>query len=163
MLGCPVVMKGLGPDVQHKTDCGLIVTDVRGEGAARAAYHRIVDRGAGRVQGVLVEEWVPHDREFLVGMRRDEQFGVVIAFGLGGIFTEAIADVAFALAPLDGADLRALVTGLRSHKLLGRVRGLPPVDMVQLEQAIRAIAQMAADHPESLRSTSTRCSSREPT
>jgi acyl-CoA synthetase (NDP forming) len=147
-LGRRAVMKGLGSDVQHKTDCGLIVTDVRGEGAARAAYHRIVDRGAGRVQGVLVEEWVPHDREFLVGMRRDEQFGVVMAFGLGGIFTEAIADVVFALAPLDGADLRALLTGLRSHRLLGRVRGLPPVDVVQLEQAIQAIAQMAADHPE---------------
>jgi acyl-CoA synthetase (NDP forming) len=148
MLNRSVVMKGLGPDIQHKSDCGLIIADVRGEGSARAAYHRIVDRGAGRVRGVLVEEWVPHDREFLVGMRRDEQFGAVVAFGLGGIFTEALADVAFALAPLDGADCRALMAELRSHKLLGRLRGLPSVDLAQLERVIRAVAQMAADHPQ---------------
>jgi hypothetical protein len=81
-------------------------------------------------------------------MRRDEQFGAVVAFGLGGIFTEALADVAFALAPLDGADCRALMAELRSHKLLGRLRGLPSVDLAQLERVIRAVAQMAADHPQ---------------
>lgn len=147
-LDRPAVVKGLGPDIQHKSDCGLIVMDVCDAGSARAAYHRIVDRGAGRVHGLLVEEWVPHEREFLVGMRRDEQYGPVIAFGLGGIFTEAIADVAFALAPLDSVDCRALVAELRAQRLLGPVRGLPRVDMEQLERVIQAIAQMAADHPE---------------
>jgi acyl-CoA synthetase (NDP forming) len=105
-LGGQAVLKGLGPDIQHKSDTGLIEIGVRDAPAARAAYHRIMDRGAGRVEeGVLVEEWVPHERELLVGMRRDEQFGPVIAFGLGGIFTEAVADVAFALAPLDAAEI----------------------------------------------------------
>jgi acyl-CoA synthetase (NDP forming) len=148
-LGRPAVLKGLGPDIQHKSDIGLVELGVRDAPAARTAYHRIVDRGAGRVvEGVLVEELVPHERELLVGMRRDEQFGPVIAFGLGGIFTEAVADVAFALAPLDGADCRALMAELRAQRLLGPVRGLPRVDMDRLERIIQAIAQMAADHPE---------------
>jgi len=148
-LGRPAVLKGLGPDIQHKSDIGLVELGVRDAAAARTAYHRIVDRGAGRVvEGVLVEEWVPHERELLVGMRRDEQFGPVIAFGLGGIFTEAVADVAFALAPLDSADCRALMAELRAQRLLGPVRGLPRVDMDRLERIIQAIAQMAADHPE---------------
>ncbi len=125
-LGGPAVLKGLGADIQHKSDTGLVELGVRDAPAARAAYHRIIDRGAGRVEeGVLVEEWVPHERELLVGMRRDEQFGPVIAFGLGGIFTEAVADVAFALAPLDAADCRALVAGLRAQRLLGPVAGFP--------------------------------------
>lgn len=148
MLNRPAVIKALGPDIQHKSDCGLIALDVRDAAGARAAYHRLVDLGAGRVRAVLVEEWVPHEREFLVGMHRDEQYGPVLAFGLGGIFTEAIADVAFALAPVDSVDCRALVSELRAQRLLGRVRGLPPVDVEQLEQIIQAIAQMAADHPE---------------
>ena len=148
-LGGPAVLKGLGPDIQHKSDTGLVELGVRDAPAARAAYHRIVDRGAGRVEeGILVEEWVPHERELLVGMRRDEQFGPVIAFGLGGIFTEAVADVAFALAPLDTSDCRALVGELRAQRLLGPVRGLPRVDRGQLERIIHAIAQIAADHPE---------------
>ena len=148
-LGGPAVLKGLGPDIQHKSDTGLVELGVRDAPAARAAYHRIMDRGAGRVEeGVLVEEWVPHERELLVGMRRDEQFGPVVAFGLGGIFTEAVADVAFALAPLEADDCRDLVAGLRAQRLLGPVRGLPRVDMDQLQHIIQAIAQMAADHPE---------------
>ena len=148
-LGGPAVLKGLGPDIQHKSDTGLIELGVRDAPAARAAYHRIMDRGAGRVEeGVLVEEWVPHERELLVGMRRDGQFGPVIAFGLGGIFTEAVADVAFALAPLDTADCRELVAGLRAQRLLGPCAGSPESTWISCEHIVQAIAQMAADHPE---------------
>ncbi|MGE5228864.1 MAG: acetate--CoA ligase family protein [Deltaproteobacteria bacterium] len=148
-LGRPAVLKALGPDIQHKSDLGLVELDVRDAAAARAAYHRIVDRAAGRAEeGVLVEELVPHERELLVGMRRDEQFGPVVAFGLGGIFTEAVADVAFALAPLDDADARALAAELRATRLLGPLRGLPRVDVQQLRHILRAVAQMADDHPE---------------
>lgn len=147
-LGGPVVLKGMGPDIQHKSDLGLVALDVRDAHAARAAYHRIIDRGAGRVQGVLVEGLVPHERELLVGMRRDEQFGTVLAFGLGGIFTEALRDVAFALAPVDAADAEDLIDGLGAQRLLGPVRGLPRVDRQSLVRVIRAVGQMAADHPE---------------
>ena len=148
-LGRPAVLKALGPDIQHKSDLGLVELDVRDAAAARAAYHRIVDRAAGRAQdGVLVEELVPHERELLVGMRRDEQFGAVIAFGLGGIFTEVVADVAFALAPLDLADADALMAELRAQRLLGPIRGLPRVDRSRLRDILMAVAQMAADHPE---------------
>lgn len=148
-LGRPAVLKALGPDIQHKSDLGLVELDVRDAAAARAAYHRIIDRAAGRADGgVLVEELVPHERELLVGMRRDPQFGAVIAFGLGGIFTEAVADVAFALAPLDDADTQALTAELRAQRLLGPLRGLPRVDADQLRRIIGAVVQMAADHPE---------------
>ena len=65
-LGGPAVLKALGPDIQHKSDLGLVELDVRDAAAARAAYHRIVDRAAGRAsEGVLVEELVPHERELL--------------------------------------------------------------------------------------------------
>ena len=147
-LGAPAVLKALGPDVQHKSDLGLVELDVRDAAAARAAFHRIVDRAAGRAEGVLVEELVPHERELLVGMRRDRQFGPVIAFGLGGIFTEAVADVAFALAPLDDVDACALMAELRAKRLLGPLRGLPRVDTDRLRDILLAVARLAADHPE---------------
>jgi acyl-CoA synthetase (NDP forming) len=147
-IGRPVALKGLGPDIQHKSDVGLVELDVRDGAAARAAFHRIVDRGAGRVEeGVLVEEMVPHDRELLVGMRRDEQFGPVVALGLGGVFTEALADVSFALPPVDGREVRELVAGLRARRLLGRIRGLPRVDAAQLERVVMTVARIADDHP----------------
>ncbi len=148
-LGRRCVLKALGPDIQHKSDTGLIEPDVHDDAAARLAFHRIVDRGAGRAAGgVLVEEWVPHEREFLVGMRRDEQFGPVLALGVGGIFTEAVADVSFVLPPVDDDACRLLVDGLRSRRLLGAVRGLPRVGLDELARIVRAIAQLTADNPE---------------
>jgi acyl-CoA synthetase (NDP forming) len=146
-LGTRCVLKGVGADVQHKSDNALIEPDVRDAAAARRAYHRIHDRGAGRVTGVLVEEWVPHERELLVGMRRDPQFGPVFALGIGGIFTEAVADVSFALPPVDGQVVREMVAGLRTAKMLGVLRGLPAVDLSQLETIIAAVARMTADNP----------------
>ena len=146
-LGTRCVLKGVGADVQHKSDSGLVELDVHGADEARAAYHRIHDRGAGRVTGVLVEEWVPHERELLVGMRRDPQFGPVLALGIGGIFTEAVADVAFALPPVDAAVCREMVDGLRTRKLFGALRGLPAVDLGRLEEVIGAVARMTSDNP----------------
>ena len=114
---------------------------------ARTAYHRIVDLGAGRAPGVLVEEWVPHERELLVGMRRDEQFGPVVAFGLGGIFTEAVADVAFALPPLDDDDCardggRAARAAAARPRARAAARGHGPAARI-----IRAMARIAQDQP----------------
>jgi acyl-CoA synthetase (NDP forming) len=142
------VLKGVGPDVQHKSDSGLIEPDVRGADAARGAYHLIHDRGAGRVTGVLVEEWVPHERELLVGMRRDPRYGPVLALGLGGIFTETVADVAFALPPVDAEVCREMVESLRTSRMLGVLRGLPAVDLGRLEEIVAAVAQMTADNPQ---------------
>jgi acyl-CoA synthetase (NDP forming) len=147
-LGRPAVLKGLGPDIQHKSDRGLVALDVREADEARVAYHRIVDLGAGRVRGVLVEELVPHERELLVGMRRDEQFGPVVAFGLGGIFTEALGDVAFALAPIDDEDTLELIGQVHAQRLLGAVRGLPRIDGAELTRIVRAVGQIALDHPQ---------------
>jgi acyl-CoA synthetase (NDP forming) len=147
-LGRPVVLKALGADIQHKSDRGLVAVDLRDEATVRTAFHRLMDLSAGRAAGVLVEEMVPHERELLVGMRRDEQFGTVVAFGLGGIFTEVLHDVAFALAPLDEGDAQDLIAQLAARRLLGPVRGLPRVDTGELARIIGMVAQMAADHPE---------------
>jgi len=147
-LGPTVVLKAVGPDIQHKSDTGLVAIDVRGAAAVRAAAQRIVERGAGRVRGILVEELVPHERELLVGMERDRRFGPVVAFGIGGIFTEVLRDVAFALAPLDEQEAEALLEQLRARRLLDAVRGLPCVDRAELRRIVRTIGQLALDHPE---------------
>jgi len=146
-LGRRCVLKGVGSDIQHKSDAGLVELDVRDTSAARAAYHRIADRAAGRVAGVLVEEWVPHERELLVGMQRDARFGPVLALGIGGIFTEAVDDVAFALPPIDGRVVREMVGSLHTSRMLGVTRGLPAVDLEQLTEVVSAVAQLAADNP----------------
>ncbi len=130
-IGYPVVMKGSSPQVQHKTDAGLVILGVADDAEVRDGYRTLETRAAAAgatLDGVLVEHMVTGKREFVVGLIRDHLFGPVVMFGLGGIFTEALHDVAFAVAPLDDADAHELLDQIEAKALLGPFRGSPAVD-----------------------------------
>jgi len=150
-IGYPVVMKGSSTQVQHKTDAGLVILEVMDETEVRESYRSLEARAAAvgaSLDGVLVEHMVKGKREFVVGLIRDHLFGPVVMFGLGGIFTEALRDVAFAVAPLDDVDAYELLDAIEAKILLGAFRGSPAVDRDALARIIMAVGQMAADHPE---------------
>ena len=150
-IGYPVVMKGSSPQIQHKTDAGLVLLRIGDEKEAREAYGTLEARAAAAgsaLDGVLVEHMVIGRREFVVGLVRDLLFGPVVMFGLGGIYTEALKDVAFAVAPVSEDDAYELMDEIQAKVLLGPVRGEPPVDRAALARIIMAVGQMAEDHPE---------------
>lgn len=147
-LGYPVVMKGMVRDVLHKTDAGLVILDVDDDEAARAAFHSLERRGEEALEGVLVERMLPRGREFVVGMSRDPQFGPVVMFGVGGVLTEALDDVAFGVAPLDEREANELLGAFRATRLLGEFRTAPAVDRQALVGLIQSVGRMAFDHPE---------------
>jgi acetyltransferase len=84
----------------------------------------------------------------LIGVKRDEQFGPVILFGMGGIFTEIIGDRALGLPPLNRLLIRRLMEETRVHKLLRGYRNRPPADMDALEMLLLRLSQMVVDIPE---------------
>jgi acyl-CoA synthetase (NDP forming) len=148
MVGFPVAMKAVGPQFQHKTDAGLVVLNVRDDESVRMTYRRLKEKAGTGFQGVLVEKMVAAERELMVGMKRDSAFGPAVAFGVGGVMAEALADVAVAIAPLDDRDVVELMSLIRARKMLGPYRGYPPVDEHQLASVLKAVGQMALDNPE---------------
>ena len=144
----PVALKAVGAGIQHKTERELVVLDVREPSVVRATFRDIVERAGVDLGGVLVEEMIAGDREFLVGMERDPAFGPVVAFGLGGVYTEALQDIALGLAPLDAAQGDELLTHIRATALLGRFRGLPEVDRAALTRILVTVGRLAVDFPE---------------
>jgi acyl-CoA synthetase (NDP forming) len=150
-LGYPVVMKGSAAGVQHKTDAGLVLLGVSDQTEVRESYRILEARAATAaisLDGVLVEHMVQGKREFVVGLMRDRLFGPVVMFGLGGIFTEALHDVAFAVTPLSDEDVEELLDSIEAKVLLGAFRGSPPVDRPALAGIIKAVARIGEDHPE---------------
>ena len=147
-IGGKVVMKGMGAEFHHKTEAGLVVLGVEGAEAVAETYRLLEQRGGSGLEAVLVEQMVASNRELMVGMKRDSVFGPVVAFGLGGVLTEALGDVALGVAPLDDTEAAQLPDFIRAKKLLGSFRGYPPVDRVALAKIIQAIGQMAIDHPQ---------------
>ena len=141
-------MKAVGAEILHKTEAGLVVLGVTGEAEAAETFRGLAERAGDKLEGVLVERMAGGIREFLAGLKRDPSYGPVLAFGLGGVLTEAIGDVAFALAPVDEREARALPEQLRARSLLGAFRGAPPVDRAALAQVLEALSAIAADLPE---------------
>ena len=127
-IGFPCVMKGCGPLLTHKTERALVHLDLRTEQEASRAYDLIAPAVEGPGAGVLVQEMVRGTRELVMGLTRDAQFGPCVMFGLGGIFTEVLADASFRVAPLGHADAVEMMGEIDGRAILGEVRGLPGAD-----------------------------------
>jgi hypothetical protein len=72
-------------------------------------------------------------------------FGACVMVGIGGIFAEALGDVAFRLAPLGAIDAEELIDDLSNQALLGPVRGEPPVDRAALAGILQGLAEVGED------------------
>jgi acyl-CoA synthetase (NDP forming) len=143
----PVVLKAIGPGINHKTERGLVALDLRGDEAVRAAARSLLALTEEQDATLLVERMVRGAREFMVGMKRDRSFGPVIVFGVGGVFAEAHKDIALGVTPLQDRDIEGMFAGIRARALLDDFRGMPPVDRAALATAIHALARIAEDHP----------------
>ncbi len=151
-IGYPVVMKVESPDIAHKTDVGGVAVDIKSDEEAAQQYQLIISRSRGkmpnaRVDGVSVQKMLK-GREVIVGMVRDEQFGPVVTFGLGGIFVEIMKDVAQLVVPFGRAEAAQLVRSIKAYPILTGARGRRPADIKALEDTILTLAQIATDFPE---------------
>lgn len=149
-LEFPVVAKLCGPSIAHKTERGLVrlgLTDA--DGLRRAADELLAAARPddGPVE-VLVSSMIQGNRELIAGLTTDPQFGPVVMLGIGGIFAEAIADVAFRLAPVEPADAHDLIDDLATAPLLGPFRGEPPVDRDELAGLLVGLSRLIVDRPD---------------
>ncbi|MET7996051.1 acetate--CoA ligase family protein [Amycolatopsis sp. NPDC005232] len=123
-LGFPVVLKALSPQITHRAAVGLVRLSVGDRATAEQTYRELAARtealGADLL-GVLVQQSAVGGTELLVSGFRDPVFGPVVSCGAGGVATELIDDVSFALAPLDEAAALALLRRLRTT---GKSKGL---------------------------------------
>lgn len=149
-IGYPVVLKGLGKTLTHKTESGLVHLSLADDRAVRAAAEQVARTAGRQLEGYLVQPQVRGKREFVAGMFRDAEYGPVIMFGLGGIFTEALSDVAFRLAPLSRCDARDMLDELRCQKLLDAFRGEAAADREILFDTLAGLSRAAKENPDVL-------------
>ena len=150
-IGFPVVVKLCGNHIAHKTERDLVRLGLGDAEAVSQAAADLWDRQRpedGEVS-LLVAEMVRGRRELIAGVVRDPQFGPCVLLGLGGILTEALGDVAFALAPFERDDARRMVDALRAkHLILQPFRGEVAVDMDALADILVGLGRLAAQRPD---------------
>ena len=146
-MGFPVVVKLCGEAIAHKTERGLVRLSLTSADDVRVAATDLLGAATesdGDVE-LLVSTMVRGDRELIAGLVRDPQFGPCVMLGVGGVLAEAVADVAFRLAPLERLDAHELIDDLGSQTLLGPFRGQPAVDRDALADTLCALGDLAGD------------------
>jgi len=142
-LGFPVVIKASGAHLEHKTEVGGVVLNVRTEADARSAAERL----AKLSQTVLVEEMLNDGVvEILIGVIVDPQFGQVLVLGAGGVLTEILSDSVSLLPPWTRASIESALQRLEVSKLLAGYRGKPAADVDALIGTILSVARYASDN-----------------
>jgi acetyl coenzyme A synthetase (ADP forming)-like protein len=152
-IGFPVVLKIASPDILHKTDVGGVKLNIRRVEDVRDDFELMIYRArryvpGADVWGCLVQEMIVGGKEVIVGMHLDPHFGPLMMFGLGGIYVEALQDVAFRVAPLDRRQAREMINEIRGVNLLRGVRGEQPSDLEALAEALLRFSQLVSDFPE---------------
>jgi acetyltransferase len=136
-IGGPVALKVQSPDIPHKSELGGVHLGARTAADIAQATRRVLEnarRGCPHadIHGVLVQELVEDGVEFILGMTYDEQFGPLIVLGAGGVAVEVFKDAAVRLPPLSPDEIRDMIAGLKSAKLLAPFRGRPACDVAAL-------------------------------
>lgn len=149
-LGLPVALKLCARSIAHKTERDLVRLGLGSPEAVReAARDLLARRGPGDVGArLLVGPMVRGRRELIAGLVRDAQFGPCVMLGIGGIFAEALSDVAFAAAPLAPHDAEELIGALRLRSILRDFRGEPALDRAALVKIIEALAAIGVARPD---------------
>ncbi len=149
-LGFPLVAKVVAEGIEHKSDRGGVLLDLRNRDELLDAYDRLEDAFGQEFPGMLVmlQAMRSDGVEVFFGAATDPQLGRLLAFGLGGIHVEILKDVIFRLHPINAFDAREMVQGIRGRAMLQGARGKPPVDEAQLIDVLLRTSRMLSDIPE---------------
>jgi len=153
-IGYPVALKIVSPDILHKTDVGGIKLNIEGDESIIKAYDEMmVDINKrepdARILGVNIQEMVREEnKEMIIGVNKDPQFGHLIMFGIGGIYVEILNDVSFRIAPMSKKDAYGMIREIKTYQLLTGVRGERPVDTDCIAEVLMRISQLVTDFKE---------------
>ncbi|MGH6932494.1 MAG: acetate--CoA ligase family protein [Dongiaceae bacterium] len=155
-LGFPVVAKVARPVLAHKTEAGAVALNLGGKDAVAAAIAAMSASVARHQPGLKAEQFLIEKQvtgavaELIIGVKRDEMFGLSLVIGAGGILVEMVRDAANLLLPTDRAAIEGAIRGLRISKLLAGYRGKPAGDIEAVVYAVAAVAAFAEKNRERL-------------
>ena len=150
----PVVLKIASDKILHKSDIGGVKVGINSPEEAKETYEEIIANAKAAhpdiiPDGVEVQKMMDSGEEVIVGMIRDQQFGPMIAFGMGGIYVNLIEDVSFNLAKgMTSQEIDEQINSTKVSKLLEGYRGEAACDVEEVKEAIKRVARLTLDFPE---------------
>jgi len=151
--GVPVVMKLVSPDILHKTEAGGVKIAVKTVAEAEKAFEEIIAsvkkyKKDAVIEGIQIQPMISEAIEVIVGVSKDDQFGHLLMFGLGGIYVELLGDVTFRVVPISDMDAKEMVNGIKTVQMLKGFRNIPERDVDGITDVLLRVSQLCMDFPE---------------
>lgn len=147
-LGLPVAVKGMGPELLHKTEHHAVRLNLRAASDVRTAAEELTRTLGDKLEGLLVQRMVTGGAEMLIGAINDRTFGHVVVCGSGGVLVDLLADSACRLYPVTNQDATEMVECLKGVRLLRGFRGHAPVDEEAFREAVLRVSALVGICPE---------------
>ncbi|WP_455599533.1 acetate--CoA ligase family protein [Cloacibacillus sp.] len=142
-IGYPVVIKVVSPQIVHKSDCGGVKLNIKTDGEARAAFKHMEEIAKDKdFRGVIIYPMLKMGKEVIIGLTNDPTFGPLVAFGMGGVYTEVLKDITFRVAPISCDEARRMIKEIKMYPLLRGVRGEAASDTEALSEMISKFSQL---------------------
>lgn len=142
-LEYPLVMKVVSPQIIHKSDCGGVKLNIDSEQKIEKCFKEIEKIAEGKdFRGVMMYHMLDAGREVILGLTNDVQFGPVVAFGMGGIYTEVLKDITFRVAPISKAVAMEMVEEIKMYPILKGIRGEKSIDKETLAHTISEFSKL---------------------
>jgi acyl-CoA synthetase (NDP forming) len=143
-LGLPVALKVAASPWRHRFDLGAVRLNLGSPEAVERAHADLRDRFGTGVE-VVVQRMAPPGVPCVVRVVDDPAFGPVVGFGLGGLATDLLGDLAWCPAPLTDRDAARLLRGPKAAPLLHGYRDTPSADVAALTDLLLRVGQLADD------------------
>ena len=155
-LGCPVAIKIVSHEMQHKTEMGAVAININSsEEAVRAVEEMIQKLRSSHpnldTNNLIVEKMLKEPvAELLIGIKREHGFGFALVIGSGGTMVELSQDSTTLLLPTSKEAVEQALKRLKIAKVLDGFRGQTSGDMKSTVEAIMTIAKYAHAKVDSL-------------
>jgi acyl-CoA synthetase (NDP forming) len=152
-VGYPVALKIVSEEILHKTDAGGVMLGIASDSALSTSYEQLAANirkaipNASKIK-VLVQKMIPSNTELVLGALRDESFGPVVMFGMGGIYVEALKMVGFRLSPITLEDAKKLIVETLPPALIKGVRGRGPMNLDAIAGVLVSLGQLLEEQPQ---------------
>ena len=145
----PLVMKLSSPDAIHKTEMKGIYLDIKDENQFNLAWENLKDtinKYQLKNASILVQEMIFKSSEAIIGLNTDQNFGKIMIFGMGGIYTEVMNDISLRILPTN--QFEDMINETKIGKILKGVRGEEPKALDKVVDVLNKVQKIAIDFPE---------------
>jgi acetyltransferase len=127
---------------------GGVFSDIRNQSEVENAVRDMQEKLSQKDLKFLIQKFLPHGKELIIGAKKEEGLGHILMFGLGGIFAEIFNDTVFNLTPITDIESTEMIENIKVAEFLNAYRGKQGIDKQKISEILQRLSMLVTDFPE---------------